>query len=82
MTTVIMVEYQHDPPADEHAQEALMARLKPCLLVREIELVQELVALDGSRALRVYRALDAASVRHAHRSAGVAFHAAWPAQMR
>lgn len=82
MTTVIMVEYVFDPPCDEPAWEALMKQLKPCLSVREIELVQEYVALDGSRALRAYRAADAGSVRYAHRSAGVAFHAAWPAQAR
>jgi hypothetical protein len=82
MGTVILVEYLYNPALSDAEYATEMARLRPCLMVREIELLQTFVAPDGVRALCVYRALDAEGVRYAHRSAGVAFHAAWPAHAR
>jgi hypothetical protein len=78
--TTVLVECNYDPPASAEAVAADVARLRGCLVVREIEVVALYVAENGRRATHVLRARDAETARNAFRSAGVAFERAWSAR--
>jgi hypothetical protein len=79
MPNLIIAEYREDEPlvAQEWAKQA--ALLADCLEVREARLVASYVSIDGTRRISVFEALDAESVRNAHRSASVRFREVWAA---
>jgi hypothetical protein len=80
MSRVIVVEYAFESAQSRELRDQDARRLSMCLAVREARRLQSLLSVDGRRALATFEAPDAETVRNAHRSAGVAFEAAWPAE--
>lgn len=79
MSNLIVAEYREDAPPLAEEWSAKAALLADCLEVREARLVASYVSMDGTRRISVFEALDAESVRNAHRSANVRFEAVWAA---
>ena len=79
MPNLIVAEYREEesPVAEEWAKKA--ALLADCLEVREARLVTSYVSIDRTRRISVFEAVDAESVRNAHRSANVSFQEVWAA---
>jgi hypothetical protein len=79
MATVI-AEYRYEEPltVEQYARDA--PRLADCLEVREAHLVRTHVSRDRTRRISVFDAVDAESVRNAHRSANVRFESIWLAE--
>ena len=78
--SIVLAEYRYEEPltVEQYARDA--PRLADCLEVREAHLVHTYVSRDRSRRISVFQALDAETVRNAHRSANVRFEAIWPAE--
>ena len=76
---VILAEYVFDSPQDEGEAARADGKLGDCLEVRDARRVRTYWSADRSRRISVFEAVDAETVRHAHRSAGVPFRAIWPA---
>ena len=79
MATVV-AEYRYEEPltVEQYARDA--PRLADCLEVREAKLVRTHVSRDRTRRISIFEAVDAETVRNAHRSANVRFEAIWPAE--
>src|SRR5262249_50907823 len=65
--STVLVECAYAPPASAEAIAADVARVRGCLVVREVEVVAIYVAENGRRAVHVLRARDAESVRNGFR---------------
>jgi hypothetical protein len=75
----VIVERAFETATDAAALRGEQVQLERCLAVREVTFVSAWLAQTGKRALFVYEAPDAESVRNGYRSAGVAFERVWSA---
>jgi hypothetical protein len=77
LTHQVIVECTYHPPATPEHIARDVARVRQCLVTREIEHVTVYAAANGRRVIHVLAAHDAESARNGFRSAGVAFDGAW-----
>jgi hypothetical protein len=75
--SLVILERAFEPATDAAGLAQENAKLSTCLAVREVSFVSAWLAQSGKRAIFVYEAADAESVRNGYRSAGVVFERAW-----
>lgn len=78
METVIVERVYEEPFTDEQAM-ALKQRVGPCFEMRDVERQATFMSKDRLRAICIYRAPDAATVRDAHDQEGVPYAKIWTA---
>jgi hypothetical protein len=79
VSRVVLAEYTYVTPLTGEQRAREQRALADCLEVREAKRVRTYLSADGSHRISVFEAADAEAVRYAHRSAGIAFQAVWPA---
>jgi hypothetical protein len=77
MPTPILAEYRYEEPLAPEEDAIQSAHLAGCLEVREAKLVKTYLSRDRRRRISVFDAVDADTVRYAHRSANVPFESVW-----
>jgi hypothetical protein len=78
MELVIVERVYDEPLSDEHAEE-LRRKAGPCFRMRRVKHLKMYLSKDRLRAICLYEAPDAATVREAHEQEGFAYAKIWSA---
>jgi hypothetical protein len=75
---IVIVERIYDPPITQaEIDEKMSGGPVPCYALRNVTHVMSVISLDGRRAICMYEAPDAASVRQASEENGDPFERVW-----
>lgn len=73
----VVVERTYDPGKTQEEIDEMMSASSPCYELRRVKHVLTVISLDGRRALCMYDAPDAASVRDANDENGDPYDRIW-----
>lgn len=77
----VIVESEFEEPFSEADGTERARRLGPCIEQRGVKWINSFLSKDGRRLVCHFDAVDAETVRMAHRTAGVTFKKVWPAEL-
>jgi hypothetical protein len=78
---LVVVERSFERPWSLEAIGETFTHVLPCLIRHDVRYGGGFLSQDGRRMICVFHAVDAESVRHSNRSAGIPFDRAWTAAL-